>query len=271
MARGNFESPCTVFLRHGINALGILAMPTVLRFSVYTFVVLILAALLPAAVDRLGIGVFRENGPIEWLQFGLIVTVGAVFVVAALVRSPLRQLIVLLAGVTALAGFRELDALLDESIPGVGWKAGFAVFVGASVWGYRNKQVLKPQFSEFFTTRAFAVLWAGFLVALPIAQLVGHGPLLRVAMGGYYVFEYKHMIEEILELMGYLMLLIGSIELTTQLGPVGRGDQRIHQIRDKSESAFARARARFRAPAFPLRSAPNSWVRPMHSRTRRTK
>lgn len=199
------------------------AIPTALRFTAYTFTVLILTASLPGVVRHSGITVFRENGPVEWLQFGLIATAGAVFLGGAVFIPRFRRLFLLLTCLPVLAGFRELDALLDEWIPWIGWKIGYVAVLYALVSGYTNKRALKPQLPQFVATPAFAVLWAGFLVALPIAQLVGHGPFLQLAMGGDYVYAYKHMIEEILELTGYVLLVTGSLESVAQLGSVQPG------------------------------------------------
>lgn len=192
-------------------------MSLALRFTVYTLSVLILSASLPAVVEHMGVAFFHENGAIEWLQFGLIVSVGAVLLGGALAVPPFRRLFLLLACFPLLAGCRELDALLDEWVPWIGWKIGFLLVLYPLVRSFARRRELKPQLALFSATAAFAILWAGLVVALPIAQLVGHGPFLQLAMGDGYVYVYKQMIEEILELMGYLLLLAGGIEAVAEL------------------------------------------------------
>lgn len=50
------------------------------------------------------------------------------------------------------------------------------------------------------------------IVAVPIAQLLGHAAFLESLMGENYMRAYKRVIEESGELLGYLLLLEGSIE-----------------------------------------------------------
>jgi len=56
------------------------------------------------------------------------------------------------------------------------------------------------------------VLWAGFIVAVPLAQLVGHGPFFRLFMDEEHVRNIKRVFEESGEFCGYLILLFGTIE-----------------------------------------------------------
>ena len=66
--------------------------------------------------------------------------------------------------------------------------------------------------TEAVSRRGFAILWAGFVVAIVFAQLVGHGPFLKELMGDDYVRDYKRVIEELGELFGYALLVMGSVE-----------------------------------------------------------
>lgn len=140
-------------------------------------------------MEQTGIAVFKENGPVEWFQLGLVAMAAGVFIAGAVRLARFRRLFVLLACACVLAAFRELDALLDERVPWLGWKIGFVVLPYALALAYTSGRTLRSELAEFFTTRAFAVLWAGFLVAVPMAQLVGHGPFLELAMGELYVYD----------------------------------------------------------------------------------
>ena len=57
------------------------------------------------------------------------------------------------------------------------------------------------------------MLWAGFIILVPIAQLLGHRPLLMLIFAEDYTFALKQTIEETLELCGYLVCLAGMSEI----------------------------------------------------------
>jgi len=73
------------------------------------------------------------------------------------------------------------------------------------------------------------------MVAFPFAQLVGHGAFMQVIMGDDYSRDYRHMIEEIGELMGYGLLLIGSFELIMETRMTATRDE--STLTDKSSNS----------------------------------
>jgi hypothetical protein len=118
----------------------------------------------------------------------------------------------LLASLTALAAIREMDANLDKIIPVLGWKVGYLVLVYPVIRVIAWRDAFRQQLGQFVNSLAFPVLWAGFIVAIPVSQLLGHGPLLKSLMGDDYKGQYKRMIEESGEMIGYMLLLAGAVE-----------------------------------------------------------
>ena len=200
------------------------SMPIVLRFTLYTLVIFSFTASLPLIIQYGGITVFKENGPIEWLQFGLLVGASAIFLAGSFVVPVFRQLFLLLASVSAFGVVRELDALLDDMIPWIGWKIGHVIVLYAVGLAYVNRGILKRQTTQFISSHAFTMLWAGFIVAIPFSQLVGHGPFLQLLMGDDYSRYYKRVIEESGELLGYFLLFVGSVESMMQMKVVQLGN-----------------------------------------------
>lgn len=186
--------------------------PVVMRFVAYTLVIFIFTASLTLQAQCDNIDFFKEDGPIEWMQFCSLVGATALFVAGSSVISVFREIFILLASVFTFAAVRELDRLLDEVIPWIGWKIGFVVVLYAVGFAYTNRHKLRWQIAQFLCSPAFALLWAGFVVAVPVAQLLGHGPFLESLMGDDYNRCYKLVIEESGELVGYIMLVAGSFE-----------------------------------------------------------
>ncbi|HHU14830.1 MAG: hypothetical protein KBI41_06455 [Kiritimatiellae bacterium] len=188
------------------------SLPLALRFAVYTLLVAALSVMLPDIVRHHGVEFFYENGSLEWFQFGLLTTNILLFTLSALCLPKHRQLALLLGCVTAFAATREVDRVLNRLLPVVGWKIGGVFLVVAAWLLVRHHRTLLPQIAAFLRTPAFAVLWAGFMVAVPLAQLVGHGPFFRLFMDEEHVRNIKRVFEESGEFCGYLILLFGTIE-----------------------------------------------------------
>lgn len=188
------------------------------RFIIYTLVVFGLTVSLPVIIGYGDIIVFSENGPIEWLQFALIAVSAAILLFSSGAKvCGFRELFYILALLAMLAAIRELDLILDRLIPVAGWRlpAGLCAITGILIY-WRKQDTLTAQMTAFIGTRAFSLLWCGFIVTVPVAQLVGHGAFLRLLMGDDYVRDYKRVIEELGELLGYLLIFIGSIEAVLQ-------------------------------------------------------
>lgn len=190
----------------------------VLRFIPYTLVIFAISASLPAVVENGDFVVFEENGPIEWLQFTILLVSAVVLLLYSRLEGYLSgELFSIIALVETAAAIREMDATFDKFIPFLGWKLPFVVCVVIGVFVFlKNKDKVSAQLNGFVCSRAFSLLWCGFIVTIPFAQLVGHGDFLKLLMGNDYVRDYKRVIEELGELLGYMFILMGSFEAVLQ-------------------------------------------------------
>lgn len=189
----------------------------VLRFAAYTLALGGALALLPYVMLRGGMGPFREGGLVEWVQSGALLLTACAFAFGAVRFSPFRQVFLLLALTATYALVREMDSPFEALIPWLGWKLPAALVVLCAVLVvWRKPRETLAEMGEFVTGRGFALLWVGLVVAILFAQLVGHGQFLRTLLGEDYTRDYKRVIEEIGELFGYLLVLIGSIESLVQ-------------------------------------------------------
>mgnify|MGYP005853766709 CR=1 FL=1 len=188
------------------------------RFIIYTLVVFSITLTLPIIIEYGDFIVFSENGPIEWLQLILIFASVLLFAVdARLEICGFKQLFYILAFLMTIAGIREMDLIFDRIIPVLGWKLPVFLCIAAIVLvNLKYKNEIQIQIEQFIRTRSFALLWCGFIVAVPYAQLVGHGNFLELLMGDDYMRDYKRVIEELGELMGYLLIMVGSLEAVLQ-------------------------------------------------------
>lgn len=186
---------------------------TLARFAGYTIVFFLLLALLPVVVRHGDIQAFKEGNEIENVQLAVLAASAALLFAAGLGSGPRPALPLVLAGPAAVACVRELDSFLADLTRDGAWQVTAALVlagIAAAVW--KRRGTLPGELKEFAATRAFAMLWAGFIVAVPFGQMVGHGDFLKDLMGDDYNRGYKRMIEETGELAGYVILLLGSVE-----------------------------------------------------------
>ncbi len=183
-----------------------------LRFLAFTVCIFALTAALPFFIHHGDVTIFSENGPVEWVQFVLLAMTTLLF----LVRSDTGyypRICLMCAFLAAFAATREMDSNLDRIIPLGGWiiPAVLLLAVGFLV-AWRSRSTIAEEMATFVGTRVFSLLWAGFVMAIPFAQLVGHGDFLQEVMGDDYDRQYKRVIEELGEMLGYIILLVGAIE-----------------------------------------------------------
>jgi hypothetical protein len=182
--------------------------------------------------------VFRENGPMEWAQAGLLAVASALFFAGARRQPERRSMLLLLAVGTCVAVVRELDMVWHGWIDAVPRKApaivGCVVFL-ALAWRWRRQLV--PQAATFLRTRGFAMLWAGTVIAGLLAQVGGQGEFLRAMTGVELERSFKRVTEETGEVFGYAVVMLGALETVLARQSLARAPAR---TRHSPESASRR-------------------------------
>lgn len=158
-----------------------------------------------------------EYSPVEIVQAIILATCGGVM--AWVVRfCPSQRPVAILFGGMALAYLiRELDYFLDLWLVDNLWQV-LVVVVSALViaYTYRQRKRLTIAFGRLWPSPAIALLFAGALVLFAFVRFVGHEPLWQALLGDDYRRVIKLGIEEFMELMGYFLWMVGSIEYAIQ-------------------------------------------------------
>ena len=110
----------------------------------------------------------------------------------------------------------------------------------AAVYVMRHRRTFAQQLHPVLGTRSFGMLFAGMVLVMVVSRLIGHQEAWQAALGEMYLRDIPRTIEEAGELIGYLILALGSIEAWFEADGADTGD------------AVLRARAR---GATPLRSS----------------
>ncbi len=193
------------------------ARMAVVRLSLYTIFIFVITILLPFIVQSGQVQAFREEGWIEWCQLLLLLITSGIYFWGAYEGTNPEELFFLLGCLVAFATVRELDSFFDRWVPWVGWKFGYLILINAIVRAARHRSTIYRQIWDFLGAPSVLILWRGFLFVVPVGQLIGHGPFLKSLMGNDYTHDYKRVLEEVFELLGYIIILAGTMEMAMEL------------------------------------------------------
>ena len=187
-----------------------------------------------------------EFSPVEIIQPIIIAVCGGLMVWVAN-YCPTQRPIAIPFGALALAFMiRELDYFLDRYVADNLWQVlvGFpAAFV--IVYVYRVRKRLKIAWVRIWPSPGVALLFAGAAILFSFVQFVGHEPLWISLLGENYLRVAKLAAEELIELMGYFLWLIGTIEYTYEARAIAYKEpqplaQRLREQRRRLQSGKPR-------------------------------
>ncbi|MDJ0750107.1 MAG: hypothetical protein QNJ11_11515 [Woeseiaceae bacterium] len=158
-----------------------------------------------------------EYSPVEMIQAIVLVACGGLMAWVAW-RCPSQRPLAFPFGGLALAFFiRELDYFFDRYIADNFWQVMIAI-VGALViaYTYRHRRRLQIALARLWPSPGLTLMFAGAVILFAFVRLVGHEPLWMSILGDDYRRVIKLAVEEFIELVGYFLWMIGTIEYTLQ-------------------------------------------------------
>jgi hypothetical protein len=160
-----------------------------------------------------GVGIGHERGPIEALHLSLQGASLLFFSSAALRSVAWPRACALAAFAAALGLLREADSFLDQMLFKGAYKfPAAAVGVAALLHVWLARRTLLAELREWSETRSFLLASIGAFVVLVYAQVAGQKELWQEMMGPNYMRPVKDAVEEIVELLGYLLIFFASVE-----------------------------------------------------------
>ena len=158
-----------------------------------------------------------EYSPVEFIQSGILVICGLLYLWVAR-YCPSQRPIAFLFGGTALAfTIRESDYFLDLWVTDNFWQLLIGIVTALVIaYTYRQRRRFRIAWLRMWPSPGLTLLFAGAVVNFAFVLLVGHTPLWMAIMGDEYQHIVKIAVEEFIELVGYFLWLIGTIEYTYQ-------------------------------------------------------
>ncbi|MEM7549852.1 MAG: hypothetical protein AAF363_09260 [Bacteroidota bacterium] len=189
------------------------------RIIFYAVFLLIVAQILMLDAEQsVGDLKFSESSWTETSQQTFVLITALLFIVLALLSKEHRGLAFLAAAFFSMAFVREFNNYLGEGIFTGGWQT-YTILVGGILGflAYKNRKGFYHSTDLMFHHSGFGLLTSGVLVTFFFSRLYGRGDFWKTVMEERYFRTVKNASEEGIELLGYSLILIGTIELLIYL------------------------------------------------------
>ena len=164
--------------------------------------------------DRFGTS---EFSPVEIIQAIILGACGVIMWWVARYCPTQRPVAILFGGMALAFLIRELDYFLDRYVADNFWQV-IIVIIGSLViaYTYRHRRRLQIALARIWPSPGLTLLFAGAVILFAFVRLVGHEPLWMSILGDDYRRIIKLAVEEFIELIGYFLWMIGTVEYAFQ-------------------------------------------------------
>jgi len=196
------------------------------RYFAFTAAIFLTILIIIKVTPHYGPALFSEGSILEWSHVMIMALAAGAFLLATRAAPSHSTLSLILAHFPLLAIARELDSFFKFWIPVLGWQLPFyLVFASGAVLLWRKREAFLSQLPTLCGHRSFALMWSGLMIAIPFAQLVGHGPFLQALFGEDYERPMKRVIEEVSETVGYVIICLAAIDWRLYVARLGKADK----------------------------------------------
>lgn len=163
-------------------------------------------------------GLIEEFGILENFQSGVLLLASVILLGEAARHERFRAVLFSLAMCTTAAFIREQDAFLDEYLPVISWKFCFIFLTMGLAVLWRQVRTDRAPLFEFFRSSSFGIMLMAFVTIVPLAQCIGHRHFVIDVLGSEEDPRLiRRFLEEPFELMGYIQILLASVEFYFEL------------------------------------------------------
>lgn len=165
-----------------------------------------------------------ENAVIEWFEIFLLMVVSLLLYISSKRKPSRSQLCRLLTILPLIAAVREFDAILDSYLFEGSWKLLvllLCLYLIHFIW--QNFAPIKVQVADFVKSNSFGFFCSGFITVMVFSRLIGQQVFWKAIMQQGYIYLVGRYVEELSEIFGYLLLLMGAIEKLIEAPPAAGG------------------------------------------------
>ena len=151
-----------------------------------------------------------EQSLTEIFQQLLLLASVAIFSWSAYKEQESRTFFILVAGFFGCMFLRELDYYFDMIVHGFWFYPTILLAISVIIYSVKNDEFLLRSIRSFGQSKAYFNILIGLVIIMIFSRLFGSGTLWKEVMNEDYHHIYKTIIQEGLELFGYMFLFIGS-------------------------------------------------------------
>lgn len=156
---------------------------------------------------------FAEATFTEWTQQVILLLMTLIFGHCAYHFIHMRCLSVLLSGFSVTGLVREYNNFFNEQVFDGAWQLLALLALGATgVLTWRHRANFWQDLENYYRSLSFGLLLAGFLTTFIFSRLFGRTVFWEALMEERYFRSVKNAAEESVELLGYGLLLVASVE-----------------------------------------------------------
>jgi len=177
-----------------------------------------------------------EFSPVEIIQAIILGVCGMMMGWIARYCPSQRPIAFGFGGLALIFLIRELDYFFDRFLADNLWQVLIAILGSLLiVYTYRHRKRLLIALARIWPSPGLTLLFAGAIILFAFALLVGHEPLWMSILGDAYQRVIKLAIEEFIELIGYFLWMIGTIEYAYQARAIAYREPQpaARRLRDK--------------------------------------
>jgi len=166
-----------------------------------------------------------EYSPVEIIQAIILGMCGVIMGWVARYCPSQRPIAFLFGGMALVFLIRELDYFFDRFLIDNLWQV-LVVIVAAlgMAYTYRQRRRLRIALARIWPSPGLTFLFCGAVILFAFSLLVGHEPLWMSILGDAYQRVIKLAVEEFIELIGYFLWMVGTIEYAFQARAIAYRD-----------------------------------------------
>ncbi len=198
--------------------------------------------IMPSDTDQFGTS---EFSPVEIIQAIILGVCGVIMTWVARNCPTQRPIAIPLSGLALAFLIRELDYFLDRLIGDNFWQVLIVILGALTIaYTYRSRRRLQIALARIWPSPGITLLFAGAVILFAFVRFVGHEPLWMSILGDDYKRIIKLAVEEFIELIGYFLWMIGTIEYAFQARAIAMAERkpaaqrRRAKRRNESEGRF---------------------------------
>ncbi|MCJ8296718.1 MAG: hypothetical protein MJK15_20170 [Colwellia sp.] len=151
-----------------------------------------------------------EQSLTELFQQLLLLASAAIFIWSSTKVAESRTFFILVAGFFGCMFLRELDFYFDMIVHGFWLYPTLLLASSVIIYSVKHSEHLVSSVRSFSQTNAYFNILVGLVIIMIFSRLFGSGTLWKEVMNDDYHHIYKTIIQEGLELFGYVFVFIGS-------------------------------------------------------------